>query len=461
MSSTSENVDDRLSMLPEDILSRILSLMPTKYAVGTSVLSKRWRYTWTSVTNLDFDYTRRSPNMITLKFVDGNEEKFTKFVDRVLKFCKTSHLNSFRLHISSSGVSQSSILNWIDNAVRLNVRELDVCVIQSELPLSLFTCKTLTDLRLEPSDCDLKRWEFPSTIYLPCLKTLDIFLCDNPLAIQGCCPVLESLSLNVSCYVEQDFILNIPTLKRLNLLCISIYDDDNRKIILRLPKLEYLFVDGELCSLFEMEDVSSLVEASISCSACSFDFMWADILNKLRGVQKLTIANFRFTSPLPIFPNMKQLELNGTWESGQITQFLESCPELKILCIDSVDVAERVFKKQKPEESKLIPACMLTNLTSIKISKCWGDTCDIEFLEYMLGNAQVLKSVTIFALENLLIEDDPWFCAQVLKFPRASPHCEIRFRSWKLPQSQESEYSDISEYSDKSEYSDSDEAEAL
>ncbi|KAM0007030.1 putative F-box domain-containing protein [Helianthus debilis subsp. tardiflorus] len=64
MSSTSENVDDRLSMLPEDILSRILSLMPTKYAVRTSVLSKRWRYTWTSVTNLDFDYTRRSPNMV-------------------------------------------------------------------------------------------------------------------------------------------------------------------------------------------------------------------------------------------------------------------------------------------------------------------------------------------------------------------------------------------------------------
>ncbi|KAM0017032.1 putative F-box domain-containing protein [Helianthus debilis subsp. tardiflorus] len=57
MSSISENVDDRLSMLPEDILALILSLMPTKYAVQTSILSKRWRYTWTFVTNLDFDYT--------------------------------------------------------------------------------------------------------------------------------------------------------------------------------------------------------------------------------------------------------------------------------------------------------------------------------------------------------------------------------------------------------------------
>uniref|UniRef100_A0A251RT92 Putative FBD domain-containing protein n=1 Tax=Helianthus annuus TaxID=4232 RepID=A0A251RT92_HELAN len=76
---------------------------------------------------------------------------------------------------------------------------------------------------------------------------------------------------------------------------------------------------------------------------------------------------------------------------------------------------------------------MLTNLTTVKFSKCKGDKSDMEFLEYILGNAQVLKAVTIFALENLLVEEDPWFRAQVLKFPRASPHCEIRFLSWKLP----------------------------
>ncbi|KAM0017035.1 putative FBD domain, leucine-rich repeat domain superfamily, F-box-like domain superfamily [Helianthus debilis subsp. tardiflorus] len=350
MSSTSENVDDRLSMMPEDILSRILSLMPTKFAVRTSVLSKRW-----------------------------------------------------------------SVSNWIDSAVRLNVCELDICVIQYELPLSVFTCNTLTSLRLELSACDFGGWEFPSTIYLPCLKTLDIVGCNNPQAIHGCCPVLESLSLEVSCNDKQDFVLNIPTLKWLKLNCRS----------------------------GSSNDVSSLVGASIACWHSKFDFLWADILNKLRGVQNLSIENFQFTSPLPIFTNMKQLELTGTWRHGQITQFLESCPELKILIIDFVDW--RDFKKQKPEKSMLIPACMLTNLTTIKFSKCDGDTCDMKFLEYMLWNAQVLKTVTVFAQENLLIEEDPCFCAQVLKIPRASPHCEIRFRTRKLPPPQEFEYDDSDE----------------
>ncbi|KAJ0633862.1 putative F-box domain-containing protein [Helianthus annuus] len=65
MSSIAENVDDLLSMLPEEIISHILSLMPTKYAVQTSVLSKKWRYIWMFVTNLDFDYTSSHPHYKT------------------------------------------------------------------------------------------------------------------------------------------------------------------------------------------------------------------------------------------------------------------------------------------------------------------------------------------------------------------------------------------------------------
>ncbi|KAJ0669110.1 putative leucine-rich repeat domain superfamily [Helianthus annuus] len=183
---------------------------------------------------------------------------------------------------------KNRIKSFFELPLRLNIREPDICVIQSELPLSVFVCKTLTDLRLEPSAFDFKGWEFPSTIYLPCLKSLDVVGCQNPHVINGC-PVLESLSLEVSCNDEENFILNIPTLKRLKLICRSGYSTVNDKIILRVPKLEYLFVDGVLCSLFEMEDMPSLVVASIACLHITFDFMWADSLNKLRGVQNLSI----------------------------------------------------------------------------------------------------------------------------------------------------------------------------
>ncbi|MFS8021014.1 putative F-box domain, leucine-rich repeat domain superfamily, F-box-like domain superfamily [Helianthus anomalus] len=68
---SSDIVDDRLSMFPEEITSHILSLMPTKYAVRTSILSTRWRYRWRFVTNLDFDdYHPISGHDMLKKFVN-------------------------------------------------------------------------------------------------------------------------------------------------------------------------------------------------------------------------------------------------------------------------------------------------------------------------------------------------------------------------------------------------------
>ncbi|KAI7742257.1 hypothetical protein M8C21_033990, partial [Ambrosia artemisiifolia] len=77
-----ENIEDRLSNLPEDTLSHILSLMPTKFAVRTSILSKRWRYTWMLVTNLYFDDIHPV----------YNKKVLSKFVDRVMENCKLSQL---------------------------------------------------------------------------------------------------------------------------------------------------------------------------------------------------------------------------------------------------------------------------------------------------------------------------------------------------------------------------------
>ncbi|KAJ0669160.1 putative F-box domain-containing protein [Helianthus annuus] len=111
MSSIGENVDDRLSRLPEDTLSHILSLITTKFVMRTSILSKRWRYTWMSVNNLDFDDIHPFHSEIVL----------SKFLDRVMENCKSSQIQSFRLHFPTKWVKRTSVSSWIDKAVRLNV----------------------------------------------------------------------------------------------------------------------------------------------------------------------------------------------------------------------------------------------------------------------------------------------------------------------------------------------------
>ncbi|CAI0439554.1 unnamed protein product [Linum tenue] len=55
ISSTEPGIeaDDRLSSLPDEVISHILSFLQTKYAVGIAVLRRRWKDLWTRVSNLD------------------------------------------------------------------------------------------------------------------------------------------------------------------------------------------------------------------------------------------------------------------------------------------------------------------------------------------------------------------------------------------------------------------------
>ncbi|MFS7913782.1 putative FBD domain-containing protein [Helianthus anomalus] len=96
---------------------------------------------------------------------------------------------------------------------------------------------------------------------------------------------------------------------------------------------------------------------------------------------------------------MKQLELKGFWYYGHIPRLLVSCPELKHLCIEKHEDSYWI-------EPKSVPTCMLTNLTTVEFSKCTGQKCDKEFLEYILGNVKVLKKV-IITCENSRVEEDP------------------------------------------------------
>ncbi|KAI3750757.1 hypothetical protein L2E82_21551 [Cichorium intybus] len=379
MSSISENAD-RLTCLPEEITSHILSLIPIRLAVQTCILSKRWRYTWTLLKKLDF-------NDYPLVF---DRDSLTKFVDTVLEG-KTSHIELFRIHFSNIWVRNSSVSKWINEAIRLNVREVDIQVKLLELPLSLFTCKTLTKLRLIVSCYDSDVLNFPSQVLLPCLKTLEISVMTKPSMnafklINGC-PILESLSLEVTWHNDkEEYNFNIPTLKRLELRTLKCVSVINR-VVLNVPNLEYLFVGNILCSL--------------SCSTSRVDVL--------------------LNSPMPKFPNLKHLELKGScceWLS--MFNVLENSSELEHLSID------------EPEESlwvepQLVPTCMLSKLKTMKFRKCKGQKWDLQFLEYMLGNSEVLKTLTIITSESLRPKKEMLLCAELLKFPRASRSCEIHF----------------------------------
>ncbi|PWA50858.1 FBD-like protein [Artemisia annua] len=371
----SKNVD-RLSNMPEEILSEILSLMPTKYAVRTSILSKRWRYNWTLVTNIDINV---HPFHGLLNCC--------AFVDRVLDLCKTTEIKLFRLRFSNLWVQKSRLTKWIDEAVRLNVRELYIQSGLLKLPLNLLTCKTLTKLTIESNNyCDGLDRQTPFN--LPCLKTIDITVFGigsrNALKLIRGCPVLESFSLQmIHCSEEEECRFDIATLKHLKLKTWKW--GSFKKVVLNVPNLEDLTIGGRWGSPFVMEDLSSLVSVTFSLYP-EPSHLWVELLKGIIGAKSLSFL------------------INDSTAQVCWTNEPDSC----------------WFKPH------LVPTCMLKTLRTMKYENCKLRKDDIKFIEYMLQNAEVLKTLTI-TYKSERMEEEMRLCAELLKCPRASRYCEIHF----------------------------------
>ncbi|KAF3507921.1 hypothetical protein F2Q69_00001155 [Brassica cretica] len=201
---------DRISLLPNDFLLHILSLLPTKDVPATSLLSKRWLNLWKLVSKLN--YIERDDN--------ADHVGFVRFVDRSLLLNTALVLESLDLKLDQQ-CNDVDVGFWIITAVKRGLRELsfEYCYTIEEpirLPQSLFTCGTLVVLKLQ--NVSLVDVQFPVCFKL--LKTLHldevIYLDDEtPKKLLSCCPILQVLDLDRA---ENDnvrkFSITVPSLQR-------------------------------------------------------------------------------------------------------------------------------------------------------------------------------------------------------------------------------------------------------
>nr|KJB13619.1 hypothetical protein B456_002G085000 [Gossypium raimondii] len=179
---------DRISDLPDSILTYILSFLSTKEAVGTSILSSRWRYIFTLVPNLHFDLS------------------FISFFDKPLSLHETS-LDRFHLKCGEM-VHGPRVYSWISTAVRRGVKHLDISISPDQFtsPGIMFTCRSLTTLKL---DFTCSVLDVPRGVPFPNLKTLHLksveFLSDDTTkCLLSSCNNLEDLVI-AHCNIENLF----------------------------------------------------------------------------------------------------------------------------------------------------------------------------------------------------------------------------------------------------------------
>lgn len=251
---------DLISSLPDEVLGKILSFLPTHIAASTSVLSKRWRNILPLVDKLD------------LCDASGGPLGFPEFVEKTLALFKNSPLiKTFHLNFEHKH-EESRVDGWIRTALELGV--LEELRLEADgmyrIETEFFTSNTLVDLTI----CDgfYPAGRLPAgEVFFPALKRLSLFSvafadCDMYEDLVLGCPVLQELFLH---YPDDNNppawagIVSSPSIKRL-----TIYHEypDYREVydslLLYTPSLLYLDYSGYVADKYDV-DFDSLVEARL------------------------------------------------------------------------------------------------------------------------------------------------------------------------------------------------------
>ncbi|KAK8469953.1 hypothetical protein PHAVU_004G016466 [Phaseolus vulgaris] len=192
---------DIISDFPDSVLCYILSFLPTKEVVTTSVLSKRWKLLWRLVPSFDFDLQGG---------IDDDKEFCSGFFQSLYSFLlfrdKRQLFHRFRLKCfcfcnhSGERIIEAETINvaLLKSAMNKNGRleHLDLNLYwRLWVPSPVFRCKTLVVLKL--ANLTLKDVSF---VDLPLLKILHLNYVyfeqdDLPQFLSGT-PNLEDLLVN-------------------------------------------------------------------------------------------------------------------------------------------------------------------------------------------------------------------------------------------------------------------------
>uniref|UniRef100_A0A2N9GE24 F-box domain-containing protein n=1 Tax=Fagus sylvatica TaxID=28930 RepID=A0A2N9GE24_FAGSY len=324
-------VVDRISNLPDSILSHILSFLRTKEAVATSILSSRWKPLWTHVPNLNLDEDEFKRMRISSDEQSHNADiiryrfKFEHIVSRVCALRNANPLRKFRLRWGF-GCDPIHVDTWVRAAIAQGLEELDL------------------DLDLPP----FQYYNLPHTLFNYALEYLYFggFLYEELL--------LENLSNLVKAVLDVD------------------HDYESNETDEEYGKLEWNLISplNGVKSLYLYSHTTQCL-----CRSSEFD---------LPMFHNLTFLNFCVHScmwhVLPLFlervPNLEVLILDKE---------MRNCPYSHEECSITL---EWIYYED-------VPKCVSLHLTAFHFKGFKGFIDELKVVEQILKWARVLKKMTI------------------------------------------------------------------
>lgn len=302
--SSEENMEEvsgegsSLSELNENVLSHIISFLPTRDAIRTSILSKEWKYRWHTIPILCFDDMKgRTKDLV--KIVDTSLLRRGPF--NVIRF--SLHCNWDKVDLNDEGMvdMMSRIHAWTYHLVRCNVQEVElnlrICYRELTLPYRFVNCRTLTSLTIIAPQSFVR---LPSTVCLSNLRKLDLRVrgvqdWQHTQKLFSGCPMLEDVRIKECSWDCLKGVSVIsPRLQHFTMI------EDKLKVTLRVvggeflifsDALKFFHYEGRFDFTFRIQNPKSLEEAHIGLYPCENDLR-TPFIKLLRYLSNVKILRF-------------------------------------------------------------------------------------------------------------------------------------------------------------------------
>ncbi|KAA8519879.1 hypothetical protein F0562_014211 [Nyssa sinensis] len=465
---------DRISSLPDTVLVHILSFLPTKDAIKTTVLSKKWQFLWTLVPTLHF----YDPKLLR----NGDIHSFVNFIDQTLILHNAPKITKFRLELDYYAVFKSRVNLWVRFAVRREVEELDLDLLGAKvieefygkpykLPINFCMCSTVTKLSLRYCRFTYRNrticWKSIKSLSLGYMQLTDALIRDILLGT----PVLEVLELR-ECSGLNRLDINSERLNRLGIYGYGDFCKSDSDLVISAPKLRSLGIYGLFRRKCRLVNVKSLDDATLKFklldghgnrdnSDKGYCKIMEELLLSLISVKNLTIATWCIQVSSILEVVIKHLPLLLVKCLILVTRFDKwDLPGIKCLLSQSILLEKLLVDMHSPSTSqfsfdkkfidsynfdgenywasqKLVIPCLKNHLKTVEITGFSGGQHAIGFIQFILKNALVLEKMVICAKRA---EQPRWMkdskakellevVQKMLSFRRASASAEILF-SW-------------------------------
>ncbi|ESQ43849.1 hypothetical protein EUTSA_v10005956mg [Eutrema salsugineum] len=423
------NRGDRLSSLPEPLLVLVISNLPFKEAVKTSVLAKRWKNLHRQTTNVSFkesDFVKRSVSNDEETKRDARVSFVRYMVNWVSKYSGAA-IERFELCLSKPVGFETEITSLIEFAVSKQVKNLvldfsdpssttgnqaAVGASVFQLPECAYSLATLESLKLFACNFDPSRLVRPGSLKSLCFGWIQL---GKIMALLSKTPLLESLS--------------IQNCSNVGLEAITEYNNRLRELIfencsfatvhstLDLPNIQIFKYSGKV-HYFQFMQVNRRMEEAYLDFGAETEYgeetgtILCGLLYDLLSARKLTVCRFliqmikdsedpvRLQAPmetrhLVIKTSMVPYEFIG------IRLMINSCPDLETLTFQMLPpihapTTNLGFCPKTYWTYVISHKCLKKTLKVVEVRNFTGGAYELQILKFLIRLGLVLERVDLY-----------------------------------------------------------------